>query len=105
VFGLLVEAKVIDPHGSIFRMARALNVTPTKAKGLLFQHQLRTMKKTKVVSESQLRVAIEKTATSAATEALKKVGTAAATHGLSAIGGLFSGGGADALAHVIHHLG
>jgi len=43
VFSLLVEAAVIDPNGSIFRMARALNVTPTKAKAMLFQHQLRTV--------------------------------------------------------------
>ena len=43
VFSLLVEAGVIDPNGSIFRMARALNITPTKAKAMLFQHQLRTV--------------------------------------------------------------
>jgi hypothetical protein len=43
VFSQLVQAKAIDPNGSIFRIARALNVSPTKAKGLLFQYQLRTM--------------------------------------------------------------
>src|ERR1700761_1131728 len=43
VFTLLVEGGVIDPNGSIYRMARALNVTPSKAKTLLFQHQLRNV--------------------------------------------------------------
>ena len=43
VFRLLIEGGVIDPNGSIFTMARALNVTPAKAKGLLFQYQLRCM--------------------------------------------------------------
>lgn len=43
VFALLVEAKVIDPEGAIFRIARALNITPTKARTLLFAHQLRTV--------------------------------------------------------------
>lgn len=41
VFRLLIESKVIDPEGSIFAIARALNVTPAKARGLLFQYQLR----------------------------------------------------------------
>lgn len=43
VFRLLIEGGVIDPNGSIFGMARALNVTPAKAKNLLFQYQLRWM--------------------------------------------------------------
>lgn len=43
VFSLLIGAEIIDPNGSIYRIARALNITPTKARGLLFQHQLRTM--------------------------------------------------------------
>lgn len=43
VFSQLIKAKVIDPNGSIFRIARALNVSPAKAKALLFQYQLRTM--------------------------------------------------------------
>ncbi len=41
VFRLLIEAKVIDPGGSIFAIARALNLTPAKARNLLFQYQLR----------------------------------------------------------------
>ena len=41
VFGLLVEHGVVDASGSIFGIARALNITPAKARGLLFQYQLR----------------------------------------------------------------
>lgn len=41
VFRLLIEARVIDAAGSIFAIARALNITPTKARSLLFQYQLR----------------------------------------------------------------
>jgi hypothetical protein len=41
VFDSLVEIGLIDPDGAIFTMARALNITPAKARGLLFQHQLR----------------------------------------------------------------
>jgi hypothetical protein len=41
VFDSLVEIGLIDPNGAIFAMARTLNVTPAKARVLLFQHQLR----------------------------------------------------------------
>lgn len=41
VFDSLIEVGLIDPDGAIFSMARALNVTPAKARALLFQHQLR----------------------------------------------------------------
>jgi hypothetical protein len=41
VFRLLIETGVIDGDGSIFAMARALDVTPAKARNLLFQYQLR----------------------------------------------------------------
>lgn len=41
VFALLVQAQVIDPNGSIYRTARALNITPAKTRSLLFQYQLR----------------------------------------------------------------
>lgn len=41
VFALLVEAGAIDPEGPIFNVARALNVTPAKARSLIFQYQLR----------------------------------------------------------------
>jgi len=43
VFSLLIEAKILDAEATPFRIARALNITPTKAKGLLFQYQLRTL--------------------------------------------------------------
>lgn len=41
VFELLVEAKALDPNGPIYPIARALNITPAKAKGLVFKYQLR----------------------------------------------------------------
>ena len=41
VFGLLVRGGFIDLDGPIYRTARVLNITPTKAKSLIFQHQLR----------------------------------------------------------------
>ncbi|WP_158918706.1 hypothetical protein [Caulobacter sp. S45] len=41
VFDCLVEVGLIDPEGPIFAITRALNVQPAKAKGLLFQHQIR----------------------------------------------------------------
>ena len=46
VFRLLIETNVIDADGSVFAMARALNVTPAKARGLLFQYQLRYLDET-----------------------------------------------------------
>jgi hypothetical protein len=41
VFRLLIEAGIIDADGSIFAIARALNITPAKARSMLFQFQLR----------------------------------------------------------------
>lgn len=41
VFSLLVAAGAIDPNGSIFTLARSLNITPAKARSLIFQYQLR----------------------------------------------------------------
>lgn len=41
VFTFLVEAKAVDPNGSIFTLARSLNITPAKARSLIFQYQLR----------------------------------------------------------------
>lgn len=41
VFNLLIDLKVISANGSIFGIARALNITPAKARSLLFQYQLR----------------------------------------------------------------
>lgn len=43
VFGLLIEQGVIDPDGPVFAIARALNVTPAKARNMLFQYQLRAI--------------------------------------------------------------
>lgn len=43
VFRLLMETKVLTPAQSLYEIARCLNVTPAKARNLLFQHQLRTM--------------------------------------------------------------
>jgi len=41
VFALLVAAGEIHPDSQVYEIARALNVTPTKARNLLFQWQLR----------------------------------------------------------------
>lgn len=41
VFGLLVDAGALDPKSQVYEIARDLNVTPAKARNLLFQWQLR----------------------------------------------------------------
>jgi hypothetical protein len=41
VFKLLVEAGAANPNGSVFTLARSLNITPAKARSLIFQYQLR----------------------------------------------------------------
>ena len=43
VFGLLVNANALDPKSQVYEIARDLNVTPAKARNLLFQWQLRKM--------------------------------------------------------------
>jgi hypothetical protein len=43
IFSFLAAKGVIDIDGPSYRMARALNITPAKARTLLFQHQLRTV--------------------------------------------------------------
>ena len=43
VFHLLVEVKALDPESQVYEIARDLNVTPAKARNLLFQWQLRSM--------------------------------------------------------------
>ena len=43
VFGLLVKAGALDPKSQVYEIARDLNVTPAKARNLLFQWQLRSM--------------------------------------------------------------
>jgi hypothetical protein len=42
VFTCLIEAKVIDPAMPIYDIARALNITPSRVRGLLLNWQLRT---------------------------------------------------------------
>ena len=39
----MVEAKALDPKSQVYEIARDLNVTPAKARNLLFQWQLRSM--------------------------------------------------------------
>lgn len=41
VFDALIEVEAIDPQGPIYEIARALRITPARARSLLFQHQLR----------------------------------------------------------------
>jgi hypothetical protein len=53
VFGCLVTAKAIDPEGPIYDIARALNITPTRARGLVMNWELRTMS-----SQEDLRKAL-----------------------------------------------
>lgn len=43
VFGLLIETGALSADQPVYEIARSLNVTPAKARSLLFQHQLRTM--------------------------------------------------------------
>ena len=43
VFSLLVELDIIEINRASYRIARALNITPSKAKTLLFQYQLRNV--------------------------------------------------------------
>jgi hypothetical protein len=42
VFSCLVEAKAIDPDGPIYDIARGLNISPTRARTLVLNWQLRT---------------------------------------------------------------
>jgi hypothetical protein len=53
VFTCLIEAKVIDPATPIYDLARALNIAPTRVRGLLLNWQLRTTK-----AEADLRQSI-----------------------------------------------
>lgn len=57
VFGGLIRSGALTAETPLYEIARALNVTPAKAKNLLFQHQLRT------VTEAELdnRIVIELT--------------------------------------------
>lgn len=42
VFSCLIDAKVINPEGPIYDIARGLNITPARARGLLLNWQLRS---------------------------------------------------------------
>ena len=53
VFACLIDAKAIDPEAPIYDIARALNITPTKVRSLIFNWQLRTTSK-----DSDLRPAL-----------------------------------------------
>jgi hypothetical protein len=41
VFGCLIDAKVVDPDGPIYDIARGLNITPSRARSLVLNWQLR----------------------------------------------------------------
>jgi hypothetical protein len=43
VFALLVDVGALEPNAQVYEIARDLNVTPAKARNLLFQWQLRSM--------------------------------------------------------------
>lgn len=49
VFHLLTEAGVVDPNGPIYNIAKELNITPQKARNLLFQWQMRTAADEKIL--------------------------------------------------------
>lgn len=43
IFSFLIQNDVVDADGSMYRLARALNLTPARARSLLFDHQLRNV--------------------------------------------------------------
>ena len=60
VFDLLIKAGALKPKSQIYEIARDLNVTPAKARNLLFQWQLRSMD-----NEDELNKALKTALTSA----------------------------------------
>jgi len=56
VFSLLVELGVIEINRSSYRIARALNITPAKARALLFQYQLRNVSEDETDREIMLAI-------------------------------------------------
>ena len=60
VFSLLVDLKVIEINRAAYRMARALNITPTKAQSLLFQYQLRNISEDDTDHEIMLAITTAK---------------------------------------------
>jgi hypothetical protein len=45
VFTCLIEARAIDPEAPVYDISRALNITPTRVRNLIFNWQLRTTSK------------------------------------------------------------
>ncbi|MDX2336502.1 hypothetical protein [Brevundimonas vesicularis] len=43
IFSFLIQNDVVDADGSMYRLARALNMTPARARSLLFEYQLRNV--------------------------------------------------------------
>lgn len=43
IFSFLIQNDVVDADGSMYRLARALNLTPARARSLLFEYQLRNV--------------------------------------------------------------
>jgi hypothetical protein len=60
VFICLVEAKTIDPEAPTYDIARALNITPSRVRSLIFNWQLRTTAKDSDL-KPQLVAALKKT--------------------------------------------
>lgn len=60
VFMCLVEAKALDPEAPVYDIARALNITPTRVRSLIFNWQLRTIPKENNL-QSDLVAALKKT--------------------------------------------
>lgn len=40
IFSFLIQNDVVDADGSMYRLARALNLTPARARSLLFEYQI-----------------------------------------------------------------
>ena len=60
VFGCLIEAGAIDPRAPVYETARALNITPARVRGLLFNWQLRSTSATTDL-RTELISALQKT--------------------------------------------
>jgi hypothetical protein len=56
VFSLLVELDIIEVNRASYRIARALNITPGKARSLLFQYQLRNISEAETDHEIMLAI-------------------------------------------------
>lgn len=56
VFSILVGLDIVEVNRASYRIARALNITPTKAQSLLFQYQLRNISEAE--TDHQIMLAI-----------------------------------------------